>query len=68
VDALLEEGRNSTDDADRLAAYAEAQEIIWEESPCVFVQHDTEVTAYSAALQGFNVSPEGYFRFNLMSF
>lgn len=68
VDALLEEGRTSVEDADRLAAYTEAQEIIWEESPCVFLQHDTEVTAYNANLKGFNVSPEGYFRFNLMSF
>lgn len=68
VDALLENGRTSVNDNDRLSAYAKAQEIIWEESPCVFIQHDTEVTAYNSALKGFNVSPEGYFRFNLMSF
>lgn len=68
VDALLEEGRSSVDDESRLKAYAEVQEIVWEESPCIFIQHDTEVTAYSAQLQGFNISPEGYLDLNKMYF
>ncbi len=68
VDKLLEAGRRSVDEASRLEAYTKAQEIIWDESPCVFIQHYVEVTAYSADLQGFAVTPEGYFLFNEMHY
>lgn len=68
VDELLQKARVSVDDAERLELYKQAQEIIWSESPCVFLQHDTEATLYSKDLKGFNISPEGYSDFSKMHF
>lgn len=58
VDELLVKGRVSNDDAVRKEAYMKAQEIIWDESPYVFLQHDTEITAYNKNLQGFDCTPD----------
>jgi peptide/nickel transport system substrate-binding protein len=68
VDELLTEGRVSTDDETRMEAYREAQKIIWEEVPCVFYIHPQEITAYSANLKGFNISPDGRSDFDRMYF
>lgn len=68
VDTLLEKGRTSTDEAERKEAYLKAQEIIWSEAPCVFYLHAQDLTAYNAALQGFNSSPDGLFDFSKMYF
>jgi len=68
LDVLLEQGRVSVDDAERLAAYAAAQAIIWEEVPVLFIQHDVENTGFTADLKGFAVTPDGYFSFNEMYF
>jgi peptide/nickel transport system substrate-binding protein len=58
VDALLEEGRVSSDEEVRKEAYMKAQEIIWDECPCVFLQHDVEITAYNKNLKGFDCTPD----------
>lgn len=59
VDELLEIGRTSTDAEVRKKAYLEAQEIIWEEVPCVFIQCPEDVVVYNAAIQGFGVYDDG---------
>ena len=56
VDRLLDLGRTSTDPDEREAAYLEAQEIIWEEVPCVFLQVPEDLIAYNADLQGFGMT------------
>lgn len=59
VDKLLDLGRSSTDEAVRKEAYAKAQAIIWEEVPCVFLQHAEDIDAHNANLKGFTITPSG---------
>lgn len=55
VDRLLDLGRTSTDPEVRKQAYKEAQEIIWEEVPCVFLQNPEDLIAYNSNLKGFGM-------------
>ncbi|HWQ30544.1 MAG TPA: ABC transporter substrate-binding protein, partial [Negativicutes bacterium] len=59
VDELLNTGRVSTDPEVRKQAYLEAQEIIWEEVPCVFLQCPEDIVVYNSAIQGFGVYDDG---------
>lgn len=59
VEELLAKAQASTDDNERMELYKKVQEISWEESPYVFLQHDTEVTVYSSQLKGFNIKEDG---------
>ena len=60
VDYLLDLGRTSTDEAVRLAAYHEAQEIIRDEVPWVFVWHGSTLEAGRGDVRGFAPSPAGH--------
>lgn len=68
VDELLEIGRTSTDQEERKAAYLEAQAIVWEEVPCIFLQCPEDLYAYNAELQNFGVYNDGDLRIAEMSF
>lgn len=68
VDELLEKGRTSTDPEVRKEAYMEAQEIIWEEVPCIFLQCPEDLYAYSARVQNFGVYYNGELRIPEFSF
>lgn len=68
VDELLELGRTSTDPEVRKEAYMEAQEIIWEEVPCIFLQCPEDLYAYSARVQNFGVYYNGELRIPEFSF
>jgi peptide/nickel transport system substrate-binding protein len=59
VDELLNTGRVSTDPEVRKKAYLEAQEIIWEEVPCVFLQCPEDIVVYNSAIQGFGIFDDG---------
>lgn len=59
VDELLNTGRVSTDPEVRKQAYLEAQEIIWEEVPCVFLQCPEDIVVYNSAIQDFGVYDDG---------
>lgn len=62
VDRLLELGRSSTDQEVRKQAYLDAQAIIWDEVPCVFIQCPEDLYAYNADLQGFATYSNGYIK------
>jgi peptide/nickel transport system substrate-binding protein len=68
VDELLEIGRTSTDQEARKAAYLEAQAIVWEEVPCIFLQCPEDLYAYSSDLQNFGVYSDGDLRIPEFSF
>lgn len=59
VDELLDLGRTSTDQEVRKNAYLEAQEIIWEEVPCIFIQTPEEVVIYNKDIQNFGIFDNG---------
>lgn len=68
VDELLALGRTSTDQEERKEAYLEAQEIVWEEVPCVFLQCPEDLYAYSAEVENFGVYSNGELKVPEFSF
>lgn len=60
VDELLDLGRSSADEQERLAAYREVQEIIVREAPWLFVNVREEVVGMGAGISGFVFHPAGH--------
>jgi len=56
LDGLLERGRNEADVAVRLDAYRQAQEILRENLPWIFLYHDEWLVATSLDLRNFTVN------------
>lgn len=59
VDELLDLGRYTSDQDERLGYYQEAQEIIVEEAPWVFLQTRENVTGIRNWVEGFEHHPTG---------
>lgn len=57
LDALLEEGRRVADQEERRAIYAEAQQLILEEAPHVFLFHSSQFEALRADVMGYEHFP-----------
>lgn len=69
LDELLEEGRSTADPDERLAIYKEAQEIIIEESPVVYLMHQNFVAGYNTEnVKGITISAVGDVRFEDVEF
>jgi peptide/nickel transport system substrate-binding protein len=59
VDALLNEGQSTFDEEARLAAYAEAQRLIWEDAAFVWVFVKANTYAQRAGITGVEIQPNG---------
>jgi len=57
VDELLQIGTSSVDPAKRRAAYEEAQEIIWNDAPWIFLHNEQQIVAMSPKVKDVNVLP-----------
>jgi peptide/nickel transport system substrate-binding protein len=57
LDALLEEGRQVSDQEQRREVYEEAQEVILEEAPHVFLFHSSQYEALRPEVRGFEHFP-----------
>ncbi|MDR7418773.1 MAG: glutathione ABC transporter substrate-binding protein [Armatimonadota bacterium] len=57
VDALLDRGRTTIDQAARNRIYAEAMKIIMEDAPWLFLHSESQVTGVRGAAQGVVVHP-----------
>ena len=57
LDALLERGRQASDQDERRAIYAEAQEIILDQAPHVFLFHSSQYEALRQDVRGFEHFP-----------
>ncbi len=57
VDALLKEGRTTTDPAKQKEIYGEVQEIIWKDQPSLFLWYQTQAIGVANRVQGFAVQP-----------
>lgn len=57
VDALLKEGRATTDPAKQKEIYGEVQEIIWKDQPFIFLWYQTQAIGVANRVQGFAVQP-----------
>jgi peptide/nickel transport system substrate-binding protein len=56
-DALLEQARHTTDQMQRATLYREAQRILVDDAPWVFVDHEIQIAALSKRVQGFKLHP-----------
>lgn len=63
VDELLDSARATTDPEERLAYYAEAQEIIVEEAPWAFLVTGEGSAGLRGDVRGFKLNPAGHHRF-----
>jgi peptide/nickel transport system substrate-binding protein len=63
VDELIKAGEIETDEAKRHQIYNEAQRIVWEEAPEIFLVVPQQIAAASARVQNWSPSPDS--RINL---
>jgi peptide/nickel transport system substrate-binding protein len=56
-DELLSQARQVTDQARRAELYREAQRILVEDAPWIFVDHEVQIAAFSKRVQGFKLHP-----------
>lgn len=68
VDKLLDKGRTSIDEKVRLDAYSEAQGIIVEESPQIFLFFPTQNVGMQKNIDGFRLHPAGHHQLYNVSF
>lgn len=59
LDALLEDARQSSDEDERLELYSQAQEILVEEAPMIYVHHQEFLLAVSDDVEGLWQHPTG---------
>lgn len=57
ADALLKEGRATTDPAKQKEIYGEVQETIWKDQPFLFLWYQTQALGVANRVQGFAVQP-----------
>ncbi len=62
VDALLEQAKSISDPAKRKEIYDQAQEILQDELPIVYLYYQPRPFAARANLQGFKAYPDGMIR------
>ena len=56
-DTLLQQARLTTDQAKRAQLYKEAQRILIDDAPWVFVDHEIQIAALTKRVQGFKLHP-----------
>ncbi|MCA1645253.1 MAG: ABC transporter substrate-binding protein [Chloroflexi bacterium] len=61
VELLVSEAARERDDAKRLEQYAEAQRIVWDDAPWLFLWSPSSVMVHSARLKGISMSPSEKF-------
>ncbi len=69
MDRLLREARVELDADKRLPLYVEAQKLICEDSPWIWVDHAYETFVMKTGIQGFVFQPtQGILRFERVTF
>jgi ABC-type transport system substrate-binding protein len=67
VDALLAEGRRTTDTARQKEIYGEIQEIIWNDQPFIFLWYQTQALGVANKVKGLEVKPDETLVFDKVS-
>ena len=57
VDELLRKGRTTIEEKERIPLYREAQRLVVEDAPWIFVDHGKQVIVYRKRVQGFKLHP-----------
>ena len=56
-DTLLTEARHTTDQARRAVLYKQAQKILVDDAPWIFIDHEVQIAALARRVQGFKLHP-----------
>jgi peptide/nickel transport system substrate-binding protein len=56
-DELLTQARHTTDQAKRASLYKQAQKILIDDAPWIFVDHEIQIAAFAKRVQGFKLHP-----------
>jgi peptide/nickel transport system substrate-binding protein len=56
-DELLAQARHTTDQAKRATLYRQAQKILVEDAPWIFIDHEVQIAAFARRVQGFKLHP-----------
>jgi peptide/nickel transport system substrate-binding protein len=56
-DKLLTEARHTTDQAKRATLYKQAQKILIDDAPWIFIDHEIQLAAMAKRVQGFKLHP-----------
>jgi peptide/nickel transport system substrate-binding protein len=67
VDAGLDEARNSTDEATRIAAYTKMMTQERKDLPMLYLDHPVNIVGMSAKIHGFRAVPDGMIRLQGLS-
>ncbi len=63
LDELLDAGRRETDETERAAIYKEAQELLTELAPMLYIHHQNYLTGVREEVQDFSVDTLGIYQF-----
>ncbi|MCZ2259007.1 glutathione ABC transporter substrate-binding protein [Sporosarcina sp. G11-34] len=68
IDELLEEGRKEADETKRQVYYDEIQNILVEDAPIIFLQHQAYLSGVSDAIEGYWIDTSGYYKLQDVKF
>lgn len=57
VDTLLNQGVQTLDQSKRAQIYQQAEKLVNQDAPWIFVDHAKQIVAYSKSVQGFSMNP-----------
>ena len=60
VDQLLEEARSTTDQEERVRLYHQILEIVTNDAPWIFVDHQLELVGIRSNVSGVTINPNGF--------
>ncbi|CAM4312270.1 glutathione ABC transporter substrate-binding protein [Jeotgalicoccus halotolerans] len=63
LDSILDEARQSTEESEREELYMEAQQILVDEAPAIFIRHGENLNAYGNHVEGFGGDAYNIFDF-----
>lgn len=68
LDTILDEAREEIDTTKRLALYKQAQEILIEEAPMIYVHHQAYITGLSEKIEGHWINDSGHHKLQEVKF
>ncbi len=68
LDSLLDEGAQVTDEDERQEIYEEAQQLLVEEAPAIFVRHGENLNAYNNNVEGIHIDSYNIYDFRDVTF
>lgn len=68
LDSLLDEGKQVTEEDERQEIYEQAQQLLVDEAPAIFVRHGENLNAYNNNVEGIEIDSYNIFDFREVTF